>query len=141
KTALLEGHEMAELSGKLIAIETALDLKLTMEELSYTLESNEELGQFLTELNFKSVLAKINSGSTHTEIKPSTIDYKVVKKQKEFDKLKEIIKGEDQIGIEAFFKEEGSYQLLNPYAVSLSTASKNFILYFEEFTFDELINF
>ncbi len=140
KTALENHGADAELSKGLVEIVTDLELGLDAEKLQYSMEGHEGFLDFLDELNFKSIKAKISAGAGNsvTVTRPQAfIDYEVIKKIEKRDELLALIEKEDQIYVEAFFKE-GDYHGLNPEAYGIALAEKNYLFYLSDFSFEEI---
>ena len=137
KTALEKNGDDAYLSRDLVNIVTDLDLEMSVDDLSYTMEGHEGFLDYLDELNFKSLKAKVTAGAGNsvTVTKPKTyIDYEVIKDTNSFDDLLEVIKNEDQIYLEAFF-EKDDYHFLDPLVYGIATVEKNYIIHSGEYPF------
>lgn len=94
KTALENHGADAELSKGLVEIVTDLELGLDAEKLQYSMEGHEGFLDFLDELNFKSIKAKISAGAGNsvTVTRPQAfIDYEVIKKVEKKDELLSLI--------------------------------------------------
>lgn len=130
QTALMNYEAEALLSKELVKIVTDLDLDFHPEDFKYELKANEELLAFLDSLNFKSIRNKLAEGSTDTNYaKPqSFIDYSTVKNAEDFQKLLELLKGEDQIFFEPFYQHD-NYHRTDATHLVVGTGEKIFILY------------
>ncbi|MDP7318968.1 MAG: DNA polymerase I [Bacteriovoracaceae bacterium] len=141
KTALEKHIDDAHLSKGLVEIVTDLDLGLKPEDLKYTMEGHEGFVDFLDELNFKSIKAKVSAGAGNsiTVSKPKAyIDYEVIKEEKKLNKFLEMLPTVDQVYVEAFF-EDDDYHKLNPKAYGVSNGEKNYIFYAQDFSFLEIM--
>jgi DNA polymerase-1 len=141
KTALEKNGEDAKLSKELVTIVTDLDLGFKPEDLKYTMEGHEGFLDFLDELNFKSIKAKVSAGAGNSVIntKPKTyIDYEVIKAKEKYDAIIEGLQSEDQVYLEAFFTHD-DYHQLDPIVFGLATAEKNYVFYTEDFQFKDTI--
>lgn len=141
KTALEANGEDAHLSRKLVQIVTDLDLGHDIDSLKYTLEGHEEFLDYLDELNFKSLRAKISAGAGNsvTLSKPKTyIDYEVIKDKKKYQEILESFQSEDQVFIEPFFTHD-DYHQLDPVVFGIATGEKNYIFYNGDFDFVETV--
>jgi len=129
KTALEKGIESAHLSKKLVAIVQDLDLKMEPKDLAYSLEPNDELLEYLDELNFKSFRNKLSSNSTALVEKPNTfVKYDTIKDEKKWAKALDLIDKHDSLFMDCVFRGE-SYHDLNPLSFSLSVGESNFVVY------------
>lgn len=134
KTALENYEEDAHLSRELVKIVTDLDLGMTSHDLSFKLTPNQDLLDFLDELNFKALKNKINSGSTDTSLsdqKRVFIDFAVIKTWDKWQEVIDSIDNEDQIFIEAYYTHS-DYHKLDPMLLTLATADKVYVAYCEE---------
>ncbi len=141
KTALEKNIEDAHLSRKLVQIPTDIQLGFKPDDLKYTMEGHDGFLEYLDELNFKSLRAKVSNGAGNSVLnnKPKTyIDYEVIKEQKKYDQLVEALEKEDQVYIEAFFTHD-DYLRLDPVVFGLATGSKNYLFYAEDFDYCETI--
>jgi DNA polymerase-1 len=140
-TALEKHGEDAYLSKGLVEIVTDLNLEMTVEDLAYTMEGHEDFLDYLDELNFKSLKAKVAAGAGNSVVatKPkSFIDYEVIKDQERFDELFTTFEKEDQVYIEAFFDHD-DYHRVDPIVFGISTVEKNYLFYAEAFKFCEAV--
>ena len=141
KTALEKHGEDAYLSKGLVEIVTDLDLEMKADDLAYTMEGHEEFLDYLDELNFKSLKAKVAAGTGNSVAanKPKTfIDYTVIKNEEEYEDLMDDLEREDQIYIEAFFTHD-DYHKLDPIVFGIATVEKNYLFYSENFSFSETV--
>ena len=141
KTALEKDGEAAHLSKELVTIVTDLDLGHDVESLKYTMESNEELLEYLDELNFRTLKAKISAGAGNsvTSTKPRAfIDYEVIKEKDKYQDILELIKNEDQVYMEPFFTHD-DYHQLDPIVFGVATGTKNYIFYTDDFSFSDFV--
>lgn len=141
KTALEKDGESAHLSKGLVEIVTDLDLGFKPEDLKYTMEGHEGFLDFLDELNFQSIKAKVSAGAGNsvTSTKPKTyIDYEVIKEEKKYNELFEKLEMEDQVYLEAFFNHD-DYHKLDPIAFGIATGLKNYMFYPSDFSFCETV--
>lgn len=141
KTALENNGEDAHLSKKLVQIVTDIDLDLKPDDLKYSMEGHEGFIDYLDELNFKSIKAKINAGAGNsvTINKPKAfIDYQVIKSKEDKDKFFETVSQFDQVFIEAFF-EDDDYHNVTPLCFGVSSPEKNYIFYQEQFDLADLL--
>ncbi|MBT4793162.1 MAG: DNA polymerase I [Halobacteriovoraceae bacterium] len=141
KTALEKNGEDANLSKKLVNIVTDLELGFTEDSLKYTLEGHEGFLDFLDELNFKSIKAKVSNGAGNSIVldRPKTyIDYEIIKDQKKYDQLFEKLNKEDQVYVEPFFTHD-DYHLLDPRVLGLATGKKNYLIYCDDFSFEKTL--
>lgn len=137
RTALESYGEDAHLSKGLVEIVTDLDLGYKPDDLKYTMEGHEGFLDFLDELNFKTIRAKVSAGAGNsvTNTKPKAfIDYEVIKEVKKYDELFNSFKDEDQLYVEAFFTHN-DYHKLDPKAFGIATVQRNYIFYTEDFDF------
>ena len=141
KTALEANGQDAYLSRELVTIITDLDLGLTIDDLKYTMEGHDGFLEYLDELNFKTIRSKISAGagnSINATAPKSNIDYEVIKDEKKYEKLLQLISTEDQIYFEAFFTHD-DYHRLDPIAYGVSTGTKNHILYSSDYNFEKFM--
>ncbi|MEX0798708.1 MAG: 5'-3' exonuclease H3TH domain-containing protein, partial [Bacteriovoracaceae bacterium] len=133
QTALANHEEDAHVSRELVKIVIDLDLDFHPEDFKYELKANEELLEYLTELNFKTVKSKLAEGSTDTNFaKPqSFVDYASVKTKEDFEKLLETLRKEDQLFIEPFFKHNNYHKVDAPY-LTVATGEKSHVIYCEQ---------
>lgn len=137
KTALENHGEDAHLSKSLVKIVTDLELGLKAEELQYSLEGHDGFLEFLDELNFKSIKAKVSAGAGNsvTVTKPRAfIDYEVIKDEKKYNELIDSLQKEDQVYLEAFFDHD-DYHLLDPKVFGIGLPEKNFMMFSSDFDF------
>ncbi len=137
KTALEKHGQDAHLSKELVEIVTDLELGMKPEDLQYSMEGHEGFLEFLDELNFKSLRAKVSAGAGNsvTVTKPKTyIDYEVVKDPKKYEAIFESLNNEDQIYFEAFFSHD-DYHRLDPMVYGIATGDKNYLFYANDFPF------
>ncbi len=131
KTSLEKGVDDAHLSRKLVAIVQDLDLGLEPADLAYALEPNEELLEYLDELNFKTIKNKIKGGSsaiTETKKANAFINYYVLKEEKKWQKVIDLLPKHDQIFFDMLF-EDGDYHGLNPKIMAIALGEKNYVIY------------
>lgn len=141
KTALEKHGQDAHLSKGLVEIVTDLELGMKPEDLQYSMEGHEGFLEFLDELNFKSLRAKVSAGAGNsvTVTKPKTyIDYEVVKDPKKYEAIFESLNNEDQIYFEAFFSHD-DYHRLDPMVYGIATGDKNYLFYANDFPFLETL--
>ena len=141
KTALEKHGQDAKLSKELVTIVTDLELGFKPDDLKYTMEGHDGFLEFLDELNFKSIRAKVSAGAGNsvTNTKPKTyIDYEVIKAKDKYDSIIESLAGEDQVYLEAFFTHD-DYHQLDPIVFGLSTGDKNYVFYAEDFPFIDAV--
>ncbi len=141
KTALEKNGDTAHLSKQLVQIVTDLDLGFKPDDLKYTMEGHEAFLDYLDELNFKSIKAKVSNGAGNsiTTQKPKAyIDYEVIKKQDKFEKFLNAVEREDQVYVEAFYTHD-DYHKLDPIAFGVATGDKNYIFYSEDFLFCDIV--
>lgn len=131
KTSLENGIDDAHLSRKLVEIVQDLELGLGPADLAYQLEPNEELLDYLDELNFKTIKNKLKSGSSaivETKKQNSFINYDVIREEKKWNKVLEAAVKFDQIFLDIIF-EDGDYHTLNPKILGIALGEKNYVLY------------
>lgn len=134
KTSLEKGVEDAHLSRKLVEIVQDLELGLTPADLQYALEPNDELLEYLEELNFKTIKNKLKSGSsaiTETKKANSFINYDVLKEEKKWEKLVKSLENYDQIFFDILFSD-GDYHSLSPKVMAIALGEKNYVIYPED---------
>lgn len=141
RTALEKNGDDAFLSKGLVEIVTDLDLGLKEDDLAYSLEGHEGFLDYLDELNFKTIKAKISNGAgnSKTLARPkSFIDYQVIKDDKKYmDSIKEIALY-DEVYIEAFFNHD-DYHKLDPIVFGAATGDKNYLYYSSDFSFIDFV--
>lgn len=134
KTSLEKGVEDAHLSRKLVEIVQDLELGLEPADLQYALEPNDELLEYLEELNFKTIKNKLKSGSsaiTETKKANSFINYDVLKEEKKWEKLVKSLENYDQIFFDILFSD-GDYHSLSPKVMAIALGEKNYVIYPED---------
>lgn len=143
KTSLEKGVDDAHLSRKLVEIVQDLKLGLEPADLQYALEPNEELLEYLDELNFKTIKNKLKSGSsaiTETKKANSFINYDVLKEEKKWKKVVDSLEKFDQIFFDIIF-EDGNYHSLKPKVLGLALGEKNYVIYPEDLGgFEKIMN-
>tara|TARA_Y100000768_G_C23990745_1_gene692542 strand:+ start:13 stop:2586 length:2574 start_codon:yes stop_codon:yes gene_type:complete len=141
KTALEKAGDEVHLSKKLVTIVTDIDLGHSVDCLQYSLEPNDDLLGFLDKLNFKSIRTKIATGAGNSVMvtKPkSFIDHEVIKEEKRYKELIEILQSEDQLYIEPFFTHD-DYHKIDPVVFGVAIPERNFLLYTDDFKFSSFI--
>lgn len=140
KTALEKGIDDAHLSKKLVAIVQDLELGLKPKDLEYSLEPNDELLEYLDELNFKSIKNKLKNNSSAIVEKPNTfVKFETVKDQKKWETVLKNIESHDSLFIDCIFRDE-SYHSLKPFSFSLSVGENNYVVYPENLkAFTEIV--
>lgn len=137
-TALEKYGQDAHLSKELVTIVTDLDLGYTVDELAYTLEGNENFLNFLDELNFKALRAKVSAGTGGSSANDTAVGFDVIKDEAKFNKIIAEIEGHDQIYIEPFFSHN-DYHKLDPEVFGIAVAEKNYIFYSSDFDFVDTV--
>lgn len=140
-TALEKGVDQAHLSRSLVKIVTDMKLGIKAEDLVYSMEGHEGFLDYLDELNFKSIKNKINAGAGNAAAitRPKAfIDYNVLKKKDEVEAWLEVVAGEDQVFLEAFF-EDDDYHSLNPICYAVATGEKNILIYQKDYDIAEFV--
>lgn len=141
KTALENHGRDAHLSKELVEIVIDLPLDVTEDTLRYTLEGHEGFLDYLDELNFKSIRAKIvaGAGNSVAVTRPKTyIDYEVIKEDKKYLDLFQYLAKFDQLYLEAFFTHD-DYHKLDPIVYGVATGEKIFLLYANNFPFVDFV--
>ncbi len=139
KTALEKHHEDFHLSKSLVKIVTDLKLDLSVEAMEYKLQASEELLNFLDELNFKTMKAKIGSGTSEVNFTPqrSFFSYDIVATKKIPDLL-ESLRLEDNLYIEAYLDDD-DYHSLTPHLYGVATGKKVYLIYNEQLAFKDFM--
>lgn len=141
KTALEKHGQDAHLSKELVTIVTDLELGFKEDDLKYTLEGHEGFLDFLDELNFQSIKAKVSAGAGNsvTLTKPKTfIDYEIIKEDKKYMEVLQYLAGYDQIYLEAFFTHD-DYHKLDPIVYGVATGDKIYLYYAKDFDFVDFV--